>query len=76
MVLDGVPGKQMRDYFNDGDRATWERENYIFWWSEHTVVIHQGLVCEYSNSAGTYRETPVQDYLRPFKTSLLYLARL
>jgi hypothetical protein len=76
MVLNGVLGNAMRDYFSDANRPTWERESYVFWWEVHVVVIYRGTVCEYAHSAGSYRETPVQQFMRPFKTSTLYLARL
>jgi hypothetical protein len=76
MVLDGVLGDEMRAYFSDADRATWETLSFIFWWDAHVVVIHRGVVCEYARSAGRYQETPVQEYLRPFQRSVLYLARL
>jgi hypothetical protein len=76
MVLDGVLGDEMRAYFNDTDQATWGAQSFVFWWDAHVVIIYRGLVCEYAHSAGTYRETPVQDYLKPFHNSLLYLARL
>jgi hypothetical protein len=75
-VLDGVPGAEMRAYFSDADRASWAAQSFVFWWDAHVVIIREGLVCEYAHSAGMYRETAVQEYMKQFKNSLLYLARL
>ena len=82
IVKQGVLGPEMLAYFNDADRPAWQAQSFILWFDGppdgHCVLIHQGRVCEYSRNAGEYRETPVQEWLKPYKTPryLLSLARL
>lgn len=76
IILEGVKGPKMREYFSKEKHSHWKDKSFVFWWASHCAVIHKGIVCEYAKSKKGYNESSVENYLKPFNSSDLFLAEI
>lgn len=73
-VLEGVLRGELHKYFSEKTKPTWSKQTYVLWWDEHITIVQDGLVCEYSNSAKSYQESDVTEYIKKFVTVKASLA--